>query len=95
MSPILLEPAFRVAEYRIVDIREESVFAGKLGRRVHEKLTVEAGGKRYVIDVRGDFHTNLIRPSQRLRVGDMVRIALPLGDRETSIARTAIARVKV
>lgn len=89
----LTMPGNTTATYRIVEIERDAHFAGRLGKRVHEKLVVESNGQRYTVDVRGDYHTRCVRPAQRLREGDEVRLPDLSGDR-ASVARDQISRVR-
>jgi hypothetical protein len=89
---VLAVPSAASATYTIVEIDRESHFAGRLGQRVHEKLVVESDGQRYTVDIRGDYHTRCVRPWQRLKEGDEVRLP-DLRDR-SSVARDQISRVR-
>lgn len=62
-------------EWRVVEIHRTAVFAGKLGDRVHERLTIARDGEQRDIEVVGDYHTRCTRPWRRIREGDAIRIA--------------------
>lgn len=62
-------------QWKVVEVHQTAVFAGKLGDRVHERLTIELDGERRDIDVVGDYHTHCTRPWQRIHEGDAIRIA--------------------
>lgn len=97
ISAILaLSPAsdMQATTYKIVEIERRSAFAGKLGRRVHESLVLEKDGQRYTISVRGDYHTNCVRPWQRLKEGDEIKLGAPLTESATSVSREGIIRVR-
>jgi len=60
------------ADYRVVDVDRRESFAGRLGRRVEQTLTVERDGKRYEIRV-GRAHTGIRGSVRSFSAGDTVR----------------------
>lgn len=79
--------------YKIVQIDRKTAFAGRLGLRVRENLTVERDGHRYTISVRGDYHTRFVREYQRFKEGDEIRLPALKGDTAT-IDRDRISRIR-
>jgi hypothetical protein len=78
---------------QIVEVRQESVFAGRLGERVRETLVVTVGGERFEVRVVGDYHTRTTRHYQRFQPGQTVR--LPVSERRAAdVARERIGRVR-
>lgn len=81
------------AEYKIVEVRREAKFAGKLGQLVSEDLIVEATGTRILVHVAGSYHTMCVRPGQRLHEGDTITIRGEAPSEGATIPRGRIARV--
>lgn len=71
--PALIALSASEPTYQVIEIDRKSVFAGKLGRRVTENVTLEQNGVRTLIHV-GAYHTMAVRPSATLHVGDTVAI---------------------
>lgn len=61
--------------YEIKDVERSSSFAGRMGRLVHDNLTVERDGKSYQVIIQGSYHTMCVRPSDRFAVGQKVAIS--------------------
>ncbi|RYG25789.1 hypothetical protein EON82_05820 [bacterium] len=80
------------AEYKIVEIRRESKFAGKLGHRVSENLVVEAAGTRILVHIAGSYHTMCVRPGQRLHEGDTITIRGEAPSEGATIPRGRISK---
>lgn len=93
--PLLILQPVHAADYHIVSIAQQSTFAGRLGQRVRETLTVEAGGKTYTIHLRGDYHTRMTRDSQRLHKGDEIRLPHALQSSEATLDRTSIKLIRL
>ena len=60
------------ADYRVVDVDRRESFAGRLGRRVEQTLTVERDGKRYEIRM-GRAHTGIRGSVRTYSAGDNVK----------------------
>lgn len=60
------------SEYRVVDVERHESFAGRLGRRVEQTLTVERDGKRYEIRM-GRAHTGIRGSARSFSAGDTVK----------------------
>lgn len=71
--PALIALSASEPTYKVVEIDRKSVFAGKLGHRVTEDVTIEQNGVRTLIHV-GAYHTMAVRPAAYLHVGDTVTI---------------------
>ena len=80
------------ADYKIVEIRRESAFAGKLGQRVTEDLVVERAGSRILVHIAGSYHTMCVRPGQRLHEGDTISIHGEVPSEGATIPRGRIAK---
>lgn len=75
--------------FKIVEIDRWSVFAGRMGREVHETWRVEKGGKTYTVVV-SPYHTN-VAGTRMFEQGDSVTIDSP--ERNGTI-RTTLSQVK-
>lgn len=62
------------ATYKVVEIRQESKFAGAQGRLVKETLVLEAGGQRYTVRIDGAYHTFHMRRADTVKVGDSIAL---------------------
>ena len=80
------------ADYKIVEIRRESKFAGRLGQLVSEDLVVERAGTRVMVHIAGSYHTMCVRPRQRLHEGDTVTIRGEAPSEGATIPRGRIVR---
>jgi hypothetical protein len=61
------------AEYKVVSVDRHEAFAGKLGRRVEQTLTVERDGQRYEIRLSRS-HTAIRGSVKNLAAGDMLKL---------------------
>ena len=72
----LLTPLVAVAaidaDFRVVDVERNESYAGRLGRRVEQTLTVERDGKRYEIRM-GRAHTGIHGSVRSYSTGDSVK----------------------
>ena len=59
------------AEYRVLDVSRREVFAGKLGHRLEQTLTVERDGKRYEVRL-SRAHTGIRGSVRSYASGDVV-----------------------
>lgn len=82
------------ADYKVLQVKSESVFAGRLGDRVREDLIVEGASGRVTIHVRGDYHTQMTRPSQRFHAGDQIRLAKSVSGPVANVDRWSITIVR-
>jgi hypothetical protein len=80
------------AEYKIVEVRRDAKFAGRLGQRVTEDLVVERAGSRILVHIAGAYHTMCVRPSQRLHEGDTVTIRGEAPNEGATIPRGRISK---
>ncbi len=79
------------AEYKIVEIKRESAFAGKLGQRVSEDLVLSHGDMKITVHIAGNYHTMAVHPNERLHVGDTISIRGDVSDAKT-ISRDRIRK---
>lgn len=79
--------------YRVTEIKREKQYAGKLGYRVRESITVESGGQIYRIRIDGDAHTLHTRPSQMVKIGDKVMFFGRSNPKDGIVRREDIRRV--
>jgi len=79
-------------EYKIVDIRRTSVFAGKLGQRVSEDVVVESNGTKILVHIAGSYHSLIVREGQRLHLGDTISIKGAMPTEGATVARGRIAK---
>jgi len=60
-------------EYKVVRVERTEAFAGKLGRRVEETLTVERDGTTYTVHLHG-YHTAITRNRHEYHEGETIRL---------------------
>lgn len=92
LSPCLLSQDS--ANYKVLEVKAQAVFAGRLGDRVREDLIVEGSGGRITIHVKGDYHTRMTRPSQRFHAGDKIHLPRAVSGPEASVDRWSISIVR-
>jgi hypothetical protein len=80
--------------YTVTDIRIQSNYAGRLGRRTSETLVISLGEQKYTIKVDGDYHSLCHRPTHAVRVGDKVKIGGKSNPKDGRVRREDIQRVK-
>ena len=61
------------AEYKVVSVDRQEAFAGKLGRRVEQTLTVEKDGQRYEIRL-SQSHTAIRGSVKSIAAGDTLKL---------------------
>jgi hypothetical protein len=84
LTPILVVASVPQAPtYRVVEVHRDAIFAGRLGKRIEDRLIVTSDGERYEVLV-GRRHT-AIHPVPELHVGDEIRIAARLGSRANRV----------
>lgn len=79
--------------YRVVEVRQERAFAGKLGERIREMLVLEAGSQRYTVRVEGHIHTLTTRSTVLVKRGDRIVIVGRSRPEQGAIRREDIRRV--
>jgi hypothetical protein len=68
-------PSTPVADvYEVTDSRRESHFAGRLGHRIEDSLTVTRDGRTYTVTI-GRRHTRFEKRPHQFRAGDRVHIS--------------------
>lgn len=88
------QPPIQPVEYKIVEIRRQSAFAGRLGQRISEDLVIERDGTQVLVHVAGSYHTLCVREGSRLHVGETVSIRGELAGDRTTVTREQIRKVK-
>lgn len=60
-------------DFKVVRVERKEAYAGKLGRRVSETLTVERDGVTYTVKLH-EYHTALNRRARDYREGETIRL---------------------
>ena len=74
-----------LGRFEITEVTRHEAFAGRLGKRITERLEVRRDGKDYQVIIDGAFHSRMGgRQMPRLSAGDSVRLR---GSQKGSIIR--------